>query len=244
MFISSFTQMLSPSILPPLSRHSGRRSVATGLHRARAVSIAIAAAMLLAACSTAPAKPAMVPIGADGNYGYNEIMLESDHYQVSYLTPRLQVAVSRADREADITAAKAQAHDLALWRAAQLGREKGFSVLKLMNEHTDTNVDTNVQRGYDPAFYGYGYGYRSHRYYPSGVGPFSGFAGDRAWGYGPYDSYSPYGFAPGSYGRATSSMQVNSRLEVKFFKTSTEQAQSIDTIIEDMSKKYTQATYP
>src|SRR5258707_124443 len=99
MFISSFTQMLSPPTRPLLPRQSGRRSVSTSLHRARAVSIALSAALLLAACSTpAPSKPAMVPVGANGNYGYDEIMLEPDHYQVSYLTPQLRVAVSRADR--------------------------------------------------------------------------------------------------------------------------------------------------
>jgi hypothetical protein len=234
MFIPNFTQMLSLMTPLPAARRSGRRAVAAILHRAGAASAAIAT-LLLAACSTpSPPKPAMVPMGSNGDYGYTEIMLEPDRYQVSYQTPRLRVSTSRADREADIVAAKARAHDLAFWRAAQLGREKGFVSLKLVDEHTDSDVNTNVQRNYGPAyygFYGYGYGYRPYRH---GFGPVPWFPGDYPYGYGP----------GGYYQRTTSSLRVNSRLEIKFFETSEKDAQSIDDVIADMSKKYSQATYP
>jgi hypothetical protein len=234
MFVLTFTQMLSLVMRPPSSRRCAHR--AAGQPRYLAVSMLLAS-MLLAACSTpSPPKPAMVAVGTNGNYGYAEVMLEPDRYQVSYLTPRLKVSNSRADREADIVAEKARAHDLALWRAAQLGREKGFAALKIVDAHTDSDVDTYVQRSYQPSFYGYyGYGYRPYRHYPGGFGPVPWFPGDYPYGYWPDDYY---------YQRTTSSLRVNSRLEIRFFKTSTEGAQSIDAVIDDMSKKYAQATYP
>lgn len=195
-------------------------------------------ALLMGACSTpSPPKPAMVSIGANGNYGYSEVMLEPDRYQVSYLTPRLKVSASRADREADIVAAKAQAHDLAFWRAAQLGREKGFSALKLVDEHTDSDVSTNIQRSYSPAFYGF-YGFPRYRHYPGGFGPIPWFPDDY-YGYGPWGPYDYY-----EYQRTTSSLRVNSRLEVEFYETAPKEAQSIDAVIEELSKKYAGTTYP
>jgi hypothetical protein len=235
MLIHSLTQKLSSVILLASFR---RVPCALAAVTPRLGIAAFALTVLsLAACSTpSPPKPAMVPIGANGNYGYAEVMLEPDRYQVSYLTPRLTVSNSRSDRDANIVAAKAKAHDLALWRAAQLGREKAFSSLKVVDEHTDTDVNTNVQRSYQPGFYGYGfYGYGGHRRYPGGFGPVPWFPGDY-----PYDYYGPGDY----YERTTSSMRVNSRLEVKFFKTSADQAQSIETVIDDMAKKYSQATYP
>jgi hypothetical protein len=216
-----------------------RRRAGAAASRRRALALPVAGLLLLmGACSTpSPPKPAMVPIGANGNYGYSEVMLETDRYQVSYLTPRLKVSVSRADREADIVAAKTQAHDLAFWRAAQLGREKGFSALKLVDEHTDSDVNTSTQRSYAPAFYGF-YGVPRYRHYPGGFGPIPWFPGDYygygPWGYGPYDSYE----------RTSSSLRVNSRLEVEFYKTGPQEAQSIDAVIEDLSKKYAGTTYP
>lgn len=176
----------------------------------------------------------MVPVGTSGNYGYTDVMLEPDRYQVSYQTPSLKAANSRADREAEIVAEKARAHDFALWRAAQLGQEKGFAALKILNEHADSDVNTNIQRSYQPGFYGY-YGYGLHRHYPGGFGPVPWFPGDYPYGYWPGDYY---------YKRTTTSLRVNTRLEVKFFKTSVEDSQNIDTLIADMSKKYPQATYP
>lgn len=232
--IRRLTNMLSSVIsISPL--HHASRALAGAVPRPGVAAFALMA-LMLGACSTpSPPKPAMVAIGANGNYGYSEVMLEADRYQVSYLTPRLKVSASRSDRDADIVAAKTKAHDLAFWRAAQLGREKGFSALKLVDEHTDTDVNTNVQRSYQPGFYGYGfYGY-GYRRYPGGFGPVPWFPGDY-----PYDYYGPGDY----YERTTTSMRVNSRLEVKFFKTSADQAQSIDAVIDDMAKKYGQATYP
>ncbi len=235
MLIRRLTNMLSPVISFALPDHASRALAAT-MPRPGLTAFALMA-LMLGACSTpSPPKPAMVAIGANGNYGYSEVMLEPDRYQVSYLTPRLKVSASRSDRDADIVAAKAKAHDLAFWRAAQLGREKGFSALTLIDEHTDSDVNTNVQRSYQPGFYGYGfYGYGGHRRYPGGFGPVPWFPGDY-----PYDYYGPGDY----YKRTTSSLRVNSRLEVKFFKTSEDQAQSIDAVIADMAKKYSQATYP
>jgi len=233
MFVPTFTQMLSLVIRLLSCRRDADPAVrAAALH----VAAIFLASLSLAACTPSPPKPAMVQVGANGNYGYSEVMLEADRYQVSYQTPRLKVSNSRADREADIVAEKARAHDLALWRAAQLGQEKGFEALQIMEEHTDSDVDTNVQRSYQPSFYGYyGYGYHSHHYYPGGFGPVPWFPGDYPYGYWPDDYY---------YQRTTSSLRVNSRLEIKFFKTSAEGSQNIDAIIADMSKRYSQATYP
>jgi hypothetical protein len=235
MLSAAFTQMLSP-VMRVLPARRGRRASAGSLRRIANGPI-LAATWLLAACSTAPEpKPAMVPIGANGNYGYDAVMLASDEYQVSYVTPRLKVPLNRVDRDTSIAAEKQRAHDFAFWRAAELGREKGFSAMKQLNDHTDTNIDTNVRRDYSPGFYGfYGYGYGPYRRYPGGFGPVPWFPGDYPYGYGPGGYY---------YERTTTSMRVNSRLDIKFFKTAAEQAQSIDAVIEAMTKKYNQATYP
>ena len=231
MSVPPFTQLLSfVSGIARAHRRAGRPL--KGPHLA-AIAFC-AASLLLAACTPSPPKPAMVAVGANGNYGYTEVMIEPDRYQVSYLTPRLKVSNSRTDRDAEIVAEKARAHDLALWRAAQLGRDKGFAALKILEEHTDSDVDTNVQRSYRPGFYGY-YGYGSHRYYPGGFGPVPWFPGDYPYGYWPGDYY---------YQRTTSSLRVNSRLEIKFFKTGAEGSRNIDDIIADMSKRYAEATYP
>jgi hypothetical protein len=214
------------------------RMVACNLQRRMKFPIALMG-LLLAACSTpSPPQPAMVPMGPSGNYGYSEVMLQPDHYQVSYLTPPIKVSIDRTDRESEIAAAKTKTHDLALWRAAQLGREKGFSALKITDEHTDTNVNTNVQRSYQPSFYGY-YGYGYQRRYPGGFGPVPWFPGD-------YPGYYPYDYGPGYgdyYERRRSSVNVDSRLDVQFFKAIQDDAQSIDTVIDDMTKKYAQATW-
>jgi hypothetical protein len=234
MSVPPFTQLLSfVSGIARTHRRAGRPP--KGPHLA---AIAFCgASLLLVACTPSPPKPAMVAVGANGNYGYTEVMIEPDRYQVSYLTPRLKVANSRADQEAEIASEKARAHDLALWRAAQLGRDKGFAALKILDEHIDSDVTTNIQSTYPPGFYGfYGYGYRPYHHYPypGGFGPIPWFPGDYPYGYWPGDSYR----------RTSSSLRVNSRLEIKFFKTGAEESQKIDDIIADMSKRYAEATYP
>jgi hypothetical protein len=236
LFRAAFTQMLSSvrRVSPPPRRD--RRAMTGSLSRVASGSI-LAAALLLAACSSTPApKPAMVPISANGNYGYDAVMLTTDEYRVSYMTPRLKVPLNRVDRDVSIASEKQRAHDFAFWHAAELGHEKGFTAMKQLNDHTDTNIDTNVRRDYGPGFYGfYGYGYGSYRHYPGGFGPVPWFPGDYPYDYGPGGYY---------YERTTTNMRVNSRLDIKFFKTATDQAQSIDAVIEEMTKKYNPATYP
>lgn len=200
---------------------------------------ALLLAGLLAACATASVpKPAMVPLGGANDYGYSEVKLQDDRYQVSYRTPRQRVSTSRSDREAEVAAARARARDLALWRAAQLGQEKGFAAVKVLEEQTDSDVDVTVDRGYraDPFFYGlYGYHddplYWRRPWYPYHPGYFSD----------PF--YDPFYGPGGYYERPRATLRVSARLVVRFFKQASEDARATTDIIAEMTKKYGSLVY-
>jgi hypothetical protein len=136
----------------------------------------------LAACTTpAPPKPAMVALGTGGgDFGYSSKDLSPDHVEVTYRGDAVKVSESNPRDDGRTQMELDKAHDLALWRAAQLAQERGKAGLKIENERRDSDVE--VQRRtylrpspfYDPfwdpyddpfwprhrrPFYGYGYGY-------------------------------------------------------------------------------------
>jgi hypothetical protein len=103
--------------------------------------LAIAA---VAACSSSQTQPVLVPamaaLNATGDYGYSETALDSDRYEVTFVTPNLS---AHGDPEDDygLIGERQRTYDLALWRAAQLAQEKGYRALQVETESRDVEVD-------------------------------------------------------------------------------------------------------
>lgn len=128
---------------------------------------AAAAVLMLVGCSATPPKPAMVPLGQTGEFGYSERDLGEDRIEVTYTGATIRVSSSEGRDDARVRAEHAKIHDLALWRAAQIADQRGMAAMKIENETRDTDVQVTrqyVQRiapfGYRP-YWGY-HGY--HRY--------------------------------------------------------------------------------
>lgn len=121
---------------------------------------AIVAAALVVACATPPPKPAMVPLGQTGEFGYSERDLGQDRIEVTYAGANIRVSSSAGRDDARVKAEQAKIHDLALWRAAQIADERGMAAMRIENETRDTDVE--VTRQYVQRFAPFGY---AHPYY-------------------------------------------------------------------------------
>lgn len=127
---------------------------------------AVLAAAVLAGCTTPPPpKPAMVPLGQTGDFGYSERDLGGDRVEIVYTGAAVKVP-STADRNsAQVRAELAKTHDLALWRAAQVAKDRGMAAFKIEKEARDTDIEVSQYLapvaspfGYRP-YWGYPYGY-------------------------------------------------------------------------------------
>ncbi|HET6161989.1 MAG TPA: hypothetical protein VFE34_26860 [Dongiaceae bacterium] len=142
---------------------------------------AIVLAASVAACTAPPPpKPAFVPLGQTGDFGYSDRDVGPDRIEVTYTGSSISVS-SRAGRDDErVKAEQAKIHDLALWRAAQIADQRGMAAMKIENETRDTDVQVTqqyVQRVspfYDPFWH--------HRHYCCGPSWF-------------YDDY-PYYYQP------------------------------------------------
>ena len=99
-------------------------------------------AVALAACASKPPPPlvpAMVPISANGDYGYSESALAPDVYAVTFVSPSLS---AHGDPEQDygLDGEKKRVAALALWRAAQLALEQGYPAFQVQSETSDADV--------------------------------------------------------------------------------------------------------
>src|SRR5437660_10501808 len=72
----------------------------------------------LSSCQTGPPPPLLSPLQASGEYGYSDLSLGDDRYQVSYSGPSQRTLRSEDAREQVKAAERTQALDFALWRAA------------------------------------------------------------------------------------------------------------------------------
>jgi hypothetical protein len=143
-------------------------------------------ATLVAACTAQP-KPAMVPLGQTGDFGYSERDLGADRIEVTYTGANIRVSSSRGKEDSRLVAEQAKTRDLAIWRAAQIADQRGMAAMKIENEARDTDVE--VTREY---VQNYGWG----RY---------GYWGRPSWFYdGPY-YYQPVRRA---YGQAVTTLTV------------------------------------
>jgi len=131
----------------------------------------------LSACQIHPPAPLLSPIQATGEYGYAELALGDNRYQVSYTGPSQRSLRAPDVRQQVAEAERAQAFDFALWRAAQIALAQGFVGFRVSNVRT--NVDSTADDYYDP-FYAPGF-------YPGR--PFGGALGPY---WGPYGGPSPY----------------------------------------------------
>jgi hypothetical protein len=132
----------------------------------------------LSACQLRPSPPLLSPIGTTGEYGYADLPLGDNRYQVSYTGPSQRGFRSTESRERIKAAESAQALDFALWHAAQIALAQGFLGFRASNIRT--NVDSVEEPDYDP-------------FYAPGWHPANRFGGPlmaRDWG--GWVSTSPY----------------------------------------------------
>lgn len=97
--------------------------------------------LALAACTTpAPPKPAMVPLGTTGDFGYSSKELGPDRIEVTYRGAPVAVSVSDPRDDSRARAEVDKTHDLALWRVAQIASERGKGGFKIENENRDSDI--------------------------------------------------------------------------------------------------------
>jgi hypothetical protein len=141
----------------------------------------------LGACATpAPPKPAMVALGTSGDFGYSSKDIGSDRVEVTYRGDKVRVAVSNPREDARTRMELDKAHDLALWRAAQIAEERGKAGLKIDNEKRNSDVDVQNRSYYRPSpFYDPFWDYYDDPFYPRYRRPFF---------YGGYGAGFPYSY--------------------------------------------------
>jgi hypothetical protein len=176
---------------------------------------------IAAGCTTRqPPAAAMVAQGATGDYGYSEQMLAADLYKVAYVSPRL-----RATRDSDdahgLTADKQRVYELALWRAAQLAKEKGYPAFAVQQENRDVDVTVRHDPIYPPGPYLFGRYCRWRCGWPYGFG----------W---PYD----YG-----YYRTSAAGRISVELTVKMLSASKPDAFATAATEERLRLKHASATF-
>ncbi|HEV8391146.1 MAG TPA: hypothetical protein VGQ35_14950 [Dongiaceae bacterium] len=127
---------------------------------------ALVMAALAAACATPVPKPAMVPLGQTGDFGYSERDVGQDRIEVTYTGSNIRVSSSQGKDDSRVKAEQAKIHDLALWRAAQIADQRGMAAMKIENEARNTDVEITRQyvQSYPPFGYGpyYPYYWRRH----------------------------------------------------------------------------------
>jgi hypothetical protein len=141
---------------------------------------------IVGGCQSAPPQPLMQPLASEGGeFGYRDRDLDAERVEVTYVGPRFRDTYGD-DTSTEATAARDQAYDLALWRAAQIAKERGHPSFAVIQERRDVDSNTTVERSYG---FPYPYGYR------------------RPWGPWPYYGYDDYSVR--SWSRATVTLVVD-----------------------------------
>jgi hypothetical protein len=146
---------------------------------------------LAAACTAPVPKPAMVPLGQTGDFGYSERDVGTDRIEVTYTGSTIRVSSSADSR---LVAERAKTRDLAIWRAAQIADQRGMAAMKIENEERDTGLQVTWD------YYGHGYG----SYYPYGWRRY-GYWGSPSWFYD-----DPYYYQPvrRAYGQSVTTLTL------------------------------------
>ena len=138
--------------------------------KAKLVAAVIAAALLTACTTPPPPKPAMVPLGQTGEFGYSDRDLGNDRIEVTYTGADIRVSSSEGRDDARVKAEHAKIRDLALWRAAQIADGRGMAGMRIENEKRDTDVQVSQQYVQRPSpywgpYWGYPYDWRGPGWY-------------------------------------------------------------------------------
>jgi hypothetical protein len=116
----------------------------------------IALALLLGACATpAPPKPAMAPLGVNGDFGYSERNLGSDaeghaKIEVSYRGKTVKVDPHNPRDDFRNKVELDKAYDLALWRAAEIATARHKAGLKVESDTKNSDVEVRHRTYYRP----------------------------------------------------------------------------------------------
>ena len=187
--------------------------------------------LLIAGCASAPPKPAMAPLGANGPFGYSEQPIVENRTTITYTGPYRYVSSSNPRKDGRLQGELDKTYDFALWRAAQIGQQQGYAAFKVEQEQRDSDVQVTTRPVYYPApVYAYRpYGYRGfyRPYGPLFYGP-GGF----------YNDY--YGTSRSAQARAVIRLSV---LYSKTFNADTEGLISIPDTISRMQTKWGSPTY-
>lgn len=119
------------------------------LRRPLAILLAILA---LAGCGGSGRYPLLSPIAQAGSHGYSDTSLGSDRYTVTYVGPPRLSSSEPGARDRDAAAARAEALDLAIWRAAQLAQGGGFAGFRIIGQNSTVDVSPQPTY-YDQQFY-------------------------------------------------------------------------------------------
>ncbi len=179
---------------------------------------------IAAGCTTRqPPAAAMVAQSATGEYGYSEQMLSADLYKVGYVSPRLR-ATQDSDDAHGLAGDKQRVYELALWRAAQLAKEKGYPAFAVQQESRD--VDVTVR--HDPAYAPVPFLFGRHCHWRCGW-PYG-------YGYWPYD----YGYG---YYRTRAAGRISVELTVKMLSARKPDAFDTAATEEWLRQKHASATF-
>jgi hypothetical protein len=206
---------------------------ATG-HRLRVLGLVclLGLGAVLAGCAASEPQPALVAKSDTGEYGYSETKLSETRSQIVYESPVLDADVSSGRRAQELEKERQRAYDFALWHAADLAKQRGFTDLVIEKEQRDADVSVEREpyypwggyHGYYSRYYGYPYGYY------------------RPYGYGPY-GYGPWGYGPSGYHRWAWA-EVKVTLDVLFLKAPTDNSLSVEETLKQLASRYGRPTYP
>jgi len=173
-------------------------------------------AVTLGGCAAVPPQrpPLMTPLAQSRTHGYAEKTLAGGRIEVSYVGPSRRVPVARAKRAGPLEAARVEAEDLALWRAAQVAIARKARAFTVHDKRIDVDVEVRRTEEISP-FGGYGY----HRY--------------RTRGYSLFNRYPFYG-----YGFRDAYAQARARLTIEFLKNSGPGALDALATAAQMRQKY------
>lgn len=118
--------------------------------------LVLALTLFAAGCASSPPKPAMVPLGSNGPFGYSDQPIVKDQTTVTYTGPYRMVSTTNPRGDGRLQGELDKTYDLALWRAAQIGQEQGYAALKIDKEQKDTDVQVNDRPVYMPGPFYYG----------------------------------------------------------------------------------------
>ena len=108
---------------------------------------ALALAIALVGCQTAPPLPPLSPLEQAKQFGYTDRDIAPDRFEVTYLGPRRRViSAVPTPRDAETQPARTEAMDFATWRAAQIALARGIKGLRIVDRQT--HVDSHPEGPY------------------------------------------------------------------------------------------------